>query len=170
MMRAALFLLALATPAAAQDRAMLEFLLRDLDAPAEQKVLRAAAAACILGDGQVDAIAAPFTDAGWTRDDDTEMGIVALYPQGGNVGVTLYDDGRICDVSSEAWGTDTAIGALQIMAGTAGLTLENVDTGTECITLRVTPAVTVDITSTGQDPTCFSESTSTLRFTFAGAN
>ncbi len=156
------------TPAVAQDRAMLEFLLVELADPTNSKVLRAAAAACMLGDGQVDAIAAPLVAAGWTRSDDDEMGMVALYPATGSVGVSLYDEGRICDVASEAWGTDIALTAVQIMSAASGLSPEPMDG--ECMAFRLTPTFTVDITSTGQDPVCQSDTTSSLRFTYAGAN
>lgn len=169
MIRTALLLACLAAPAAAQDRAMLEHLLRDLDDATDPKALRAATAACILGEGNADAIAAYFTEAGWTRSDDTEMGMTSLSAPAGSVGVSLYDDGRICDVASEGWGTDTALGALQIASGVAGLGLETLP-DSECTALRLTPSVTVEVTSTGQDPVCFSENTSALRFTYAAAN
>lgn len=155
--------LALPVPAIAQDVAMLEFSLRDLDDATDLAVLRAAGAACILGAGDADATAAYFTEAGWSRSDDTEMGIVSLAPPAGNVAVTLYDGGRICDVSSEVWGFATAIGALQILSGMAGLGLDS-DQNAECTTIRLTDSVTATITSTGQDPVCDSETNSSTRY------
>ena len=157
-------LLALPVPAVAQDTMMLEFALGDLDDATDSTVLRAAGAACILGNGEAEATAALFTAAGWSRGDDTEMGIVTLTPPGGNVTVTLYDDGRICDVSSEVWGFATAIGSLQILAGMSNLRLD-ADQSQECTVLTLTDTMTASITSTGQDPVCASETNSSTRYT-----
>lgn len=163
-----LFALALAAPAVAEDRAMLETQLRGLKKPEDQKVLRAASAACLLGLGDVEAIAAPFIAAGWERMDDAEMGMTSLTPPAGNAYVSLYDDGRICDVSSEVWGTDTALGAVQVLSGVAGLSLDSIDRADGCISMGLTPGATVTVTSSGNDPVCQSETTSTLRFEAAG--
>jgi hypothetical protein len=157
-------LLALPVPVLAQDTMMLEFALRDLDDATESTVLRAAGAACILGAGNVDAIATPFTDAGWSREDDADMGIVSLTPPAGDVAVTLYDDGTICEVASEVWGFATALGALQILAGTAGLSMDS-DQNAECTTIFLTDSITATVTSTGQDPVCASETNSSIRYT-----
>lgn len=159
-----------AAPAIAQDRMMLEFALRDLKKPTETPVLRAAAAACLLGDGQTEAIAAPLVAAGWSRQDDDEMGMVTLYPEGGSVGVNLYDGGRICEVASEVWGTENGLAAIQILSGIAGLRLDSIDSADNCIALQLTDTTSVTLTSTGQDPVCQSETTSSLRFTYVGAN
>jgi hypothetical protein len=170
MIRAALLMALLATPAAAEDRAMLGFALGDLEKPTETPVLRAAAAACILGDGQAEAIAAPLVEAGWTRQDDDEMGVVTLYPSGGSVGVNLYDGGLICEVASEVWGTETGLSAVQILSASAGLRLDSLQSEDGCMAMQLTDQISVTLTSTGQDPVCFSQTTSSLRFTYANAN
>jgi hypothetical protein len=170
MRRAAALLavLAFAAPAVAEDRAMLESQLSGLKKPEEQKVLRAASAACLLGLGDVEAIAAPFVAAGWERMDDAEMGMTSLTPPAGEAYVSLYDDGRICDVASEVWGSDTALGAVQILSGIAGLSLDSIDRADGCISMALTPAASVTVTSSGNDPVCWSETTSTLRFEATG--
>ncbi len=170
MIRAAALIACLATPAMAQDAAMLNHFAGSLNKPTETKVLSAAAAACLLGNGKTEDIAARFTDAGWTREDDTEMGVTSLTPAEGNVYVSLYNDGKICDVASEAWGTEKAISALQVVAGGSGLSLNSVDNPSECDTYALSDTITVEITSSGNDPVCYSDTTSTLRFTFADAS
>lgn len=157
-------LLALSAPVGAQDRMMLEFQLRELKDPANQTVLRGAAAACILGLGDVEAIAAPLVAAGWERMDDAEMGMTSLTPPTEGAYVSLYDEGRICDVSSEIWGTDVALASVQILSGIAGLGMDSIDRGDGCISLALTPNASVTVTSSGNDPVCMSETTSTLRF------
>jgi len=151
---------------------MLQYLLRDLKSPDSSAVLQAAMSACILGNGQPDAIAAPFLAEGWTREDDSDAGTVMLVPPTDDeeVLVTLYDGGLICDITSEVWGTDVALAAIQIGAGIAGLRLDSIDSADGCINVRLTDTVTAGITSSGQDPVCISEETSSIRLTYAGAN
>ena len=148
---------------------MLEFQLRDLQDATNSKVLRGAVAACMLGNGDAEAAATLFTDAGWSRTDDAEMGMVSLTPTQGDATVTLYENGRICDVTSEVWGGATALGALQVSVMLAGFQLVS-DQTSECARFALTDMITVDLTSSGQDPVCISESNSNVRFTFASAN
>jgi hypothetical protein len=156
-------LVAVPVPAFAQDLMMLEFALGDLDDGTDSTVLRAAGAACILGAGDAEATATLFTNAGWSRVDETEMGIVTLSPPAGDVAVTLYEEGRICEVASEIWGFATAIGSLQILSGIAGLSMD-IDYDQECTAIRLTDTVTATVTSTGQDPVCESEINSSIRY------
>lgn len=166
---ALLTVLALAAPAGAEDRAMLETQLRGLKKPDDQKVLRAASAACLLGLGDVEAIAAPFVKYGWDRQDDSEMGVTSIVPPSGDmVYVMIYDEGRICDVSSEVLGTDTALSAVQILSCVGGLSLNSIERADGCISMALTPTASVTVTSSGQDPVCQSETTSTLRFEAVG--
>ena len=157
----------LATPLAAQDTTMLISLAAGLTDQSGTKLMSAAAAACILGGGDGDTAAKIFTDAGWTRSDDAEMGETALYKDGADVGVTLYEGGVICDVASEKIATDGAISALQIMAGSTGLSLRSIDTPDGCQSYQLTDTASVVISSTGQDPSCEASPTSALRFTFS---
>lgn len=166
---ALLAVLALAAPAVAEDRAMLESQLRGLKAPEQMKVLSAASAACLLGLGDPEAISAPFVAAGWERMDDAEMGVTSLTPPVGEAYVMLYDEGRICDVSSEVWGTDIAYGSVQILSGIAGLSLDMVTREDGCNSMALTPGAVVTVTSSGNDPVCQSETTSTLRYELADA-
>jgi len=50
------------------------------------------------------------------------------------------------------------------------MTLNSVDNPSTCDTYALSDTVTVEITSSGNDPVCFSETTSNLRFTFADAS
>jgi hypothetical protein len=157
-------LLALPIPAFAQDTMMLEFSLNDLDDATNSTVLRAAGAACILGAGDAEVTATYFTNAGWSRSDETDMGIVTLSPPAGDAIVTLYEGGRICEVASEVWGFATAMGSLQILSSMAALGTD-FDYDQECTTILLTDTVTATITSTGQDPICMSETNSSIRYT-----
>ena len=171
-MRAAAALLAalaLATPAVAQNREILEALMYQLKKPENPDVMRVAASACLLGLGDVEAIAAPFVKYGWDRQDDSEMGVTSIMPPSGDmVYVMIYDEGRICDVSSEVLGTDTALGAVQILSGVGGLSLDSIERADGCISMALTPTASVTVTSSGNDPVCQSETTSTLRFEAVG--
>jgi hypothetical protein len=153
----------LATPTFAQDNAILVHMTRDLDKP--EKALRAAYAACIAGNGQVEATARPFTENGWTRSDDTEMGLITLTPAEGDLYVTLAADGSFCDVASESQGTDAALSSIQILSGAAGLPVEMLETGGECLAASIGMGM-VEIMSSGNDPVCLSETTSAARFFF----
>ena len=164
MIRTALLAAVLASPVAAQDAVMLQFLTRDLTAGSGTKLMTAAAAACILGKGDADATSAYFTGAGWLRQDDDEMGETTIYREGADVGVTLYDGGALCDVASESIPTDGAISALQVMAGSTGLSLTSFDSPDGCQAYQLSEATSVVISSTGQDPSCEASPTSALRF------
>ena len=172
MRRAAalLALLALAAPAAAQNREVLEALMYQLKKPENPEVLRVASAARLLGLGDVEAIAAPFVKYGWARQDDADMAMTTLMPPAGDmVYVSIYDDGRICDVASEVWGTDIALPTMQILTAVAGLTATAIDQADGCTSMALTPTAQVTITSSGNDPVCQSPTTSTLRFELRGA-
>lgn len=148
---------------------MLNFLMRGLDDKTGTKLMTAAAAVCVANAGDGAAVAAKFADDGWTVSTDSEMGETSAVRDGADVYVMLYQDGAICDVISDSLNTGDAIGAMQILAGTAGLTLASTDGAIGCDAYQLAPGITVEITSAGQDPICFSETDSTLRFTFGDA-
>ena len=96
------------------------------------------------------------------------MGVTALTPSAGDAYVMLYDEGRICDVTSEVLGTQTALDAVQVLSGIAGLTLDDIDQADGCTALALSPTARVTITSSGNDPVCTSDSTSALRYELIG--
>lgn len=169
MIRAALVLTLLATPAFAQSKGMMTSMVKRLDSATGEKAMRAASAACVLGNGDPEATATLFTSKGWTRSDDAEMGSVSLAPADGALWVTLYDQGRICDVTSETIGTKDALSVFQALAGTANFPVVTLNLPSGCPAFDVAPGAFVEITSSGNDPVCQSDTTSTLRFTFADA-
>jgi hypothetical protein len=169
MIRAALVLTLLATPVCAQSTGMMTSMVKRLDSATGSKLMRASAAACVLGNGDAEATATLFTSKGWTQSNDAEMGIVSLTPADASLSVTLYDQGRICDVTSETIGTKDALSAFQTLAGTANFPVVILNLPSGCPAFGVAPGASVEITSSGNDPVCQSDTTSTLRFTFADA-
>jgi hypothetical protein len=156
---------ALAAPAAADNQALLG-LVRSAGQPAEAGGYLGGIAACVLGGGVVEATAALFTETGWTREDDTEMGLIYLSGPQGDLGATVALDGSFCEVASEAIGTETARAYLVATLAAAGASQ---DLGTDpfgCTTHLAAPGVTGTVTSTGQDPVCEDAGTSAVRVTF----
>ncbi|WP_301458170.1 hypothetical protein [Pseudorhodobacter sp.] len=165
MLRAVAFALLVAAPAAAQDREMLGAQLSQL-ASGGPEVLQAAYAACILGGGTVDGAVALFADHGWTRMDDVEMSSTELRSTATEVVVTLYDEGRICAVVSEKLGTETANGALVPVIALAGWPMKSVEMADGCTAYQLGDGLMASVTSSGQDPVCYSTDSSDVRFTF----
>ena len=165
MIRAALLALLLATPVAAQEWSTVEFMARDLDDSDPIKAYRSAVAACLAGRGDAARTAALFTDAGWTFTKDSEPGLDVFDSADPNLYVLAAGDGSFCAAYSEALGTESAIGNVMIVAGAAGLALDSAS-DSECTILRLAPEVTAEITSSGNDPVCFDEKTSSVRFIF----
>ncbi len=158
-----------ACPAFAQDQAMLRMGLPNLAKPDSTKILGAAYSACLIGNGDVETTAALFTDAGWTRTDDDEMGVTSLSLPGAEdrIFVDLYDNGSICSVSSETLGSDLADGNLITTLGAASYSFDPLDTPDGCTAYTLNTGVVVTQTSSGQDPVCYSEDTSDTRFIFS---
>lgn len=148
-------------PALAQDAALMR-LVADLDKP--ELALLGSYAACLAGQGDVQATAGLFTAKGWTRYDESEMGLITLTPATGEIYVTLASDGSFCDVASETTGTVVALGSVQGLATAAGLPVENLETGSDCAAVSLGPRAFAEINSSGNDPVCQSETTSAVRF------
>jgi len=129
---------------------------------AREQPLAAPYAICILGGGATDPVVDALVEKGFVREDDTEMQVTTLTSPEADYAVTLYDDGAICDVTSETTGTNDAMMALMVVGGLAGF--EGV--GGECSALRIA-GVVAEVTSSGNDPVCHDEGTSNVRFTFA---
>lgn len=165
MIRAALIALLAAVPAAAQEWSTVEFIARDLDDSDPIKAYRAAVAACLAGRGDPAATAARFADAGWTVIEDPEMGLTEIASPDPNLYVLAATDGSFCAATSETLGTDSGAGNVMIIAGAAGLSLEPMPE-IDCTAMRLAPGIHAVITSSGNDPTCFDEKTSSVRLIF----
>lgn len=170
MIRSALLAVLLATPAMAQDTSILRFQLSDLESEEDNQAFVPLIAACLLGNGDAEATATLFTDAGWTRTDDPEMGIVSLVPAWGDPYVTLYEGGAICDVTSEKMGLMQADGSLIPFLTAAQYKIDRTDVPSGCIAYDLGNGVVAEMSSSGNDPQCRSDDNSNIRFTFASAN
>lgn len=151
----------LATPAAAQN---LDALMAGLPTAEGQDGQMAALAACIAGKGDAEATAALFTGAGWGRDDDTEMGLVYLTAPTPGLSAMVNADGGYCEVASGSLGTPNAVGTVSKLAIMGQLPMA-IAYEPECGGMTLGDAL-VEITSTGQDPECASETESVIRVTF----
>ncbi|RUS60218.1 hypothetical protein EGN72_10520 [Pseudorhodobacter sp. E13] len=165
MLRTLLLSALMVSPAVAQDEQMMGLQLRQLTAEGNTVVL-GAYAACILGKGDVEATAALFTQAGWTRTDDSEMGVTELAGSNGVVAVTLYDGGRICSVTSEVLGTASTESSLVATLALAGWPITPTEGEGGCAAYVMPELGIASLTSSGQDPVCQSDSSSDARFTF----
>jgi hypothetical protein len=167
MIRMALAGLLLATPVAAQEMAVLRMQLGGLDEQRDNQALAPLIAACLVGNGDAGATAALFTDAGWTRSDDAEMGVVSLTPPWGDPYVILYDNGAICDVTSESIGLMRADQNLAPLLLAAQFPINRADVPSGCTAYDIGSGIIAELTSSGNDPQCRSDTTSNIRFTFA---
>jgi hypothetical protein len=154
-------LAAFSTTAAAQS---LDALLVGLAAAEGENVQLAALAACLQGGGDAEVTAGLFTGAGWTREDDDEMGMTYLGAPSAPLGATLAIDGGYCEVASGSIGTPTANATVSRMA-IEGQMMMGMAEGTDCPGFTLGDAVVV-VTSTGQDPTCNSDTDSVIRVSF----
>jgi hypothetical protein len=168
MIRAAsLAMMLLATPAIAQDWAMVEFLASDLDDENPAQAFGAAIAACMLGQGDAEKTAALFTDAGWTLTADSEAGLNQIASAHASLSVLAGTDGSFCAVESLETGTDVAASLLLQAVNFMGLGTSVAPGPGACTSLQVTPAISAEVTSAGQDPVCDDAANSAVRFVFA---
>ncbi|EPX84705.1 hypothetical protein ruthe_02065 [Rubellimicrobium thermophilum DSM 16684] len=119
-------------------------------------------AACVLGGTDPAAVAAPLEDLGLTRT-ETEDGMIVLSADGLPYAITVDPGEGHCDVTSESFGTDVAMGKLMIVGGMAGF---QADDSAPCIALLIA-GIRAEVTSSGNDPICYDEATSNVRFTLA---
>ncbi len=124
--------------------------------------LAAPFAICLLGGGAIDPVVDALLERGFVREDDTEMQITTLSSPEAEFTVALYEDGAICDVTSEEIGTDGALMTLMVIGGLVGFE----GTGSDCTAIKLAGAV-AEVTSSGNDPVCFDGGTSNVRFSFA---
>jgi hypothetical protein len=167
MIRTLAAALMLATPAAAQEMMILEMQLGGLEEQRDNQALAPLLAACLVGNGDAEATATLFTDAGWTRTDDADMGMVSLTPPWGDPYVTLYDNGAICDVTSEQIGLMKADQNLTPLLLAAQFPINRADVPSGCTAYDLGSGITAEMTSSGNDPQCQSDDTSNIRLTFS---
>jgi hypothetical protein len=160
-------LLLLAGPAAAQEMMILDMQMGDLEEAQDEQALRPLLAACLLGNGDAEVTAALFTDAGWTREDETDMGMIALTPPWGDPYVTIYDGGAICDVTSEELGLMIADQNLVPLLLAAQFQIDRTEVPSGCMAYDLGGGIVAELTSSGNDPTCQSDGNSNVRFTFS---
>lgn len=146
---------------------MVEFMASDLDDDKLPQAYAAAMAACLLGQGDAAATSALFTDAGWTLTADTEMGLNSIASQHEGLYVLAATDGSFCAAYSEETGTDVATSLLMQLVAFTGLGTAVAPGTSECTSLQLTPAIGIEVTSSGNDPVCEDAGTSQVRFTFA---
>lgn len=170
MIRAGLILLLGVMPAAAQEWSTVEFMARKLDSDDHGAAYGAAVAACLAGRGDPERTASLFTKGGWAVVEEREMGLMEISSPDADLYALAADDGSFCAAYSETQGTVAAIGKLQIIGGAAGLSFDSLDTPDGCIGFDMGNGIRSEITSSGNDPVCDSETTSSVRFLFVGQN
>jgi hypothetical protein len=126
--------------------------------------------ACMLGGGAVEATTAALADVGWTTEMDGELGILMFKPATGDkVTGSLSAQSRDCVIESTALGTEDAqtMFNLFFMGGNSGIDVAGSGTDADgCTTHTLSNGGVATLTSGGNDPTCASETTSAVRFTY----
>lgn len=145
----------LATPAAAQDAD-----------PRNQLV--EGYMACMSSGGDVEMTAEMLNTLFWSREDDSEMGLVTFLP-GTDDSTLVYmaDDGSFCHVESLTVDSATASEILAAaLGGDEGAPFDYSKDDMGCTRLDFETGVQATITSGGNDPTCGSDTDSGVRFTY----
>ncbi len=167
-MRCALPLLAClaAAPGAAQNAAILDALVAQLNAPSAPEAQLGAFSACLLGNGNAAATAELFKQRGWETYEVAEMGMWEIVPPEGPLYVSIYADGGICVVDQTAQGTAQGTATLSAFLETVGAEASPLEID-GCTGWTLGGGRAVGITSGGQDPVCHSDSDNQVRFSFA---
>jgi hypothetical protein len=170
MIRATTLALMIALPVAAPlmalDLFMAESSLRTLNDSDPSRAYGAALAACLVGQGDAARTAALFTDAGWTLTEETEMGLNQIASTHAALYVLAAVDGNFCAVYAEDTGTDIAAAQMMVLVTSTGLGTSVAPGASDCTSVQLTPAIGIEVTSSGNDPVCEDAATSSVRFTF----
>lgn len=158
--------LPVAAPAMALDLFMAEATLGALSDSDPSRAYGAALAACLVGQGDAARTAALFTDAGWTLTADDEMGLNQIASTHDALYVLAASDGNFCAVYAEDTGTDVAAAQMMLLVAGTGLGTSVAPGTSDCTSVQLTPAIGIEVTSSGNDPVCDDEATSSVRFTF----
>lgn len=124
--------------------------------------------ACMSGGGDADLTASMLDALFWTREDDSEMGLITFYPGAGeSTFVYMGDDGSFCHVESLTVDSATASEILAAsLGGEEGAPFDYSKDDMGCTRLEFDTGVQATITSGGNDPTCGSDTDSGVRFTY----
>jgi hypothetical protein len=155
MIRPLAIVLLLASPVAAQDAD-----------PKNQ--LTEGYMACMSGGGDADLTGQMLEAVAWSREDDSEQGLVTFLPGAGDSTVVyMADDGSFCHVESLTVDSATASEILAAtLGGEEGAPFDYSKDEMGCTRLDFETGVQATITSGGNDPTCASETDSGVRFTW----
>lgn len=165
MRRLAIALILLPLPALAAD-ADLSAIAQDLALKAQDGGYAAAIAACILGKGDAKATEKLFTTGGWAATRDDEMGEIDLASPASDLYGMIATDGGFCQVSSEAIGTGPVMDAVTAVLAATSDAATTVKDVTGCTAFVPMKGVQVAVTSSGNDPTCASDTSSAVRVEF----
>lgn len=158
MIRAALLLTLIASPAAAQDAD-----------PANQLV--EGYLSCFMGGGDPEVVAPNLGLYGWTHEAAEDGLIIALPGAGEATFVLIAEDKSFCHVESLTLGSAKAAEVLALALAGADVTLP--EPGADamgCALFDLGEGITATLTSGGNDPTCTSETDSGVRFEFGAAS
>ena len=156
-------------PLAALDMNVIEYMAKDLKRDGSAKKYNGAIASCLAGNGDPAKTAEYFAQGEWDVTPQPEMGIIEFSGPDENVYAMAADDGSFCMASAEDQGFISAMGKLQVMGLAAGLKFKEVPHPTGCLTFEMENGLTGQITSSGNDPVCEDENTSSVRFEWAAA-
>jgi hypothetical protein len=152
-------------PALAAD-ADLAAISHDLALKAESGGYAAAIAACILGKGDPKATERLFTTGGWAASRDDEMGEIDLTSPANDLTAMIATDGGFCQVSSEAIGTGPVMDAVTAVLAATSDSATTVKDVIGCTAFVPMKGLQVGVSSSGNDPTCQSDTTSAVRVEF----
>ena len=158
--------LPVAAPAMALDLFMAESSLGALTDSDPTRAYGAALAACLVGQGDAGRTASLFTDAGWTLTTDTDMGMNQIASTHSALYVLAAIDGSFCAVYAEDTGTEIAATQMMQLVASTGLGTSVAPGTSDCTSVQLTPAIGIEVTSSGNDPVCDDDATSSVRFTF----
>lgn len=158
-------LVAMALPAMAQDHsALADAAMAGLASENADQRLAGAYAACLGGDGDTEDTVSFFTEAGWTRSDEPDMGIIqVLADDGTDLYAWVSMDGSFCAVWSESIGTQIAAALLDGVLSVGDVTAEPGMIEGACSAYSTGDTV-IEVTSSGNDPVCYSDDSSGVRF------
>ncbi len=155
MIRVVALLALLASPAFAQDADPVSQLIEGY-------------VTCFMGHGDPEIVAPYLGLYGWTHDEPQDGISVALPGAGDASFVLIASDASFCHVESLSIGTRKATETLAVALQVSGTTLPDPDADAMgCAAYDLGAGITATLTSGGTDPTCTSDTTSTVRFDFA---
>lgn len=170
MIRPALALALLATPAAATPLSIpaLERMTADLGAAEPSSQIASALAACVLGNGNVQATLDQFTAQAWGHAYDPTMRLYDLSAgEGASAYVAVAEDGRFCDVYSPRVDTMVMAGLLQQVLAETPAGVATVTTETGCPAFRLPGGGNATVQGGGAEPVCNSPTDAAVRMHFA---